>query len=120
MENCSCQQGFIIVQGDDTNALGNSIIFYLETDLDLTGYTAVFQVESLRYEWDDITSKELSLVFTREQTKTLEVGTYLGALKIYDENGLAATVIRNIPVNVLSEVVENIEPEPEIEEDLSL
>lgn len=116
MSNCGCQAGFNIVQGDDTNALGDSIIFYLETDLDLTGYKAVFQVESLRYEWNDITTKELSLVFTREQTSTLAEGTYLGALKIYDNNDLAVTVIRNIPVNVLPMVVENIEPEPEPEE----
>lgn len=107
MNNCGCQDGITIVQGDDTNALGNSIIFYLETELDLTGYTAVFQVENLRYEWDDITSKELSLVFTREQTATLEQGSYLGALKIYDSNDLAVTVIRNIPVYVLPMVVEN-------------
>ena len=107
MSCCGCQAGFIIVQGDDTNALGNSIIFRLKTDLDLTGYKAVFQVEHLRYEWNDITSKELSLVFTREQTATIEEGSYLGALKIYDNNDLAVTVIRNIPVNVLPMVVDN-------------
>lgn len=105
--NCGCQEGFTIVQGDDTNALGNSIVFTLETDLDLTGYSAIFQVENLQYKWNDITSKILSLVFTREQTSTLESGTYLGALKIFDENNLAVTVIRNIPVNVLPLAVDN-------------
>lgn len=109
MENCSCQKGITIVQGDDTNALGNSIVFILETDLDLTGYTAVFQVEELRYEWEDITSKELSLVFTREETSTLEEGNHYGALKIYDDENLAVTIIRNIPIYVLPMVVENIE-----------
>jgi len=105
--NCGCPAGFTIVQGDDTNALGNSIVFTLETDLDLTGYSAIFQVENLQYKWDDITSKVLNLVFTREETSTLQAGSYLGALKIFDENDLAVTVIRNIPVNVLSMVVEN-------------
>lgn len=104
-----CNKGFIIVQGDDTNALGNAIIFTLETDLDLTGYKAVFQVESLQYVWDDITSKELSLVFTREETSKLEAGSYTGALKIYDNNDLAVTVIRDIPVNVMPMVVDNIQ-----------
>lgn len=107
MSNCCCPDGIKIVQGDDTNALGNSIVFTLETDLDLTGYTAVFQVESLQYKWNDITSKELFLVFNREETATLTVGTQLGALKIFDENNLAVTVIRDIPVNVLSLVVDN-------------
>lgn len=112
MSCCGCPKGITIVQGDDTNALGNSIVFTLKTDLDLTGYSAVFQVEELRYEWNDITSKELSLVFNREQTATLEEGVHLGALKIYDNNDLAVTVIRNISVTVLPLVVENIiEPE---------
>ena len=107
MEKCVCQEGITIVQGDDTNALGNSIIFTLETDLDLTGYTAIFQVESLTYTWDDITSKELDMYFTREQTSTLEAGNHYGALKIFDDNDLAVTIIRNIPVYVLSKVVDN-------------
>lgn len=107
MNCCGCQGGITIVQGDDTNALGNSIVFTLETDLDLTGYTAIFQVESLQYKWNDITSKILSLIFTREETATLEPGSYLGALKIFDENDLAVTVIRDIPVNVLPLVVDN-------------
>lgn len=107
MSCCGCQTGITIVQGDDTNALGNSILFTLETDLDLTGYTAIFQVESLQYKWNDITSKELFLVFNREETATLTVGSQLGALKIFDENDLAVTVIRNIPVNVLPLVVDN-------------
>lgn len=104
---CGCQQGIKLTQGDDTNALGNSIVFTLNTDLDLTGYTAVFQVESIRKTWDDITSKELDLVITKEETAALSVGTHLGALKIYDSDGLAVTVIRNIPVYVESLVVEN-------------
>lgn len=107
MNNCGCQSGITIVQGDDTNALGNSIVFTLETDLDLIGYSAIFQVEDLQYKWDDITSKELFLIFNREETATLEEGTYMGALKIFDDSNLAVTVIRNIPVNVLPLVVNN-------------
>lgn len=107
MNCCGCQSGITIVQGDDTNALGNSIVFTLETDLDLTGYTAIFQVESLQYKWEDITSKELFLVFNREETSSLSVGTQMGALKIFDDSDLAVTVIRNIPVNVLPLVVNN-------------
>lgn len=105
--DCGCQKGIVITQGDDTNALNNEIMFRLNTDLDLTGFTAVFQVESLQYKWNDITSKELALVFTREQTQSLSAGKYYGALKIYDNNDLAVTVIRDIPVNVLPMVVNN-------------
>ena len=104
---CGCQKGIMIRQGDDTNALGNSITFVLNTEIDLTGFTAVFQVDSVRYEWDDITSKRLELVLTAEQTATLPVGTSYGALKIYDADGLANTIIANIPVYVQPMVVEN-------------
>lgn len=107
MSCCNSQNTITIVQGDDTNALNNSIVFTLETDIDLTGYSAIFQVESLQYKWDDISSKELFLVFTKQQTATLEAGMYMGALKIFDPSNLAVTVIRNIPVNVLPMVVDN-------------
>ncbi len=106
--NCTCQEGIIIRQGDDTNALGNSIIFNLTTELDLTGFKAVFQVDELRYEWNDITNKQLYMDFSADDTAKLPVGTSYGALKIYDSNGLATTVISNIPVRVLPLVVENI------------
>lgn len=107
--DCSCQKGIIIRQGDDTNALGNSIVFNIITDIDLTGYTAVFQVNELRYEWADITSKRLEMYFTAEQTATLPTGTSYGALKIYDNNDLAYTVISNIPVRVQPIIVQNEE-----------
>lgn len=107
--SCTCQQGIIIRQGDDTNALGNSIVFVLNTELDLTGFTAVFQVASVRYEWDDITSKRLELVLTAEQTAILPFGTSYGALKIYDPNGLAKTIIADIPVYTQPLIVENEE-----------
>lgn len=109
--DCSCQKGIIIRQGDDTNALGNSIVFNITTDIDLTGFTAVFQVNDLRFEWADITSKRLEMYFTAEQTATLPLGTSYGALKIYDSNDLAYTAISNIPVRVQPLIVENIEGE---------
>lgn len=105
--SCGCQKGIFIRQGDDTNALGNIIAFNLTTEIDLTGFTAVFQVASLRFEWEDITSKHLEMYFTAEQTATLPTGTSYGALKIYDENGLANTIISDIPVYVLPIIVEN-------------
>lgn len=107
MNSCACQKGIIIRQGDDTNALGMAIIFNLNTDLDLTGFKAVFQVNDLRYTWDDITSKRLEMHFTREQTATLPLGTSYGAFKVYDNSDLAVTVLSNIPVRVQPLIVEN-------------
>jgi hypothetical protein len=106
---CCCREGFLIVQGDDTDALNEYNAFELETDIDLTGFTAVFQVENLQYTWNDITSKMLYWKFSREQTESLNPGVYNSALKIYDNNDRAVTVVRDIPVNVLPMVVDNME-----------
>lgn len=96
-----------LTQGDDSNALNERIMINLNTERDLTGYTAVFQLEEFRQEWDDISSKKLELIVPRSVTKKLTVGQHKGGLKIYDKKGLAKTVINNIKFYVSREVVEN-------------
>ena len=105
---CECQKGIIIRQGDDTNALGNLIVFNINTDLNLSGYSAVFQAGEVRYEWSDIQSKRLELILTAEQTESLPTGTTIGGLKIYDNAGRAITVL-DIPVRVQPIIVQNEE-----------
>lgn len=96
-----------LVQGDDSNALNERIIINLNTDIDLTGYTAVFQLEDYRQEWTDITSKKLDVIIPRSVTENLTVGNHKGGLKIYDKKGLAKTIINNIRFYVSREVVQN-------------
>lgn len=106
--NCECPQDVIIItQGDDSNAIDGNIVLELDTDLDLKGWTARFQIGEQVWDFDDITSKELNLVITKEQSAQMPVGDNWGALKIYDASGLAKTVIRNIKVIVRAEVVSN-------------
>lgn len=97
-----------LVQGDDSNALGNKITISLTSNLDLTGFTAVFQLKNYRQKWDDITSKKLEVVIPRSVTEKLTVGEHKGGLKIYDQNGLAKTIIKDIKFRVSREVVENV------------
>ena len=67
--NCECPQDVIIItQGDDSNAIGGNIVLELDTDLDLKGWTARFQIGEQVWDFDDITSKELNLVITKEQS----------------------------------------------------
>lgn len=99
---------FTITQGDDSNALGQEINILIESDEDLTGYTAVFQLGEYQQKWDDITSKKLGVVIPRQYTKKLKTGPNYGGLKIYDSNGLAKTVIRDIKFFVLAEVVKDV------------
>ena len=96
-----------LTRGDDSDALGEAIVLVLKTDLDLTGFTATFQLANFRQKFNDITSKELYLVFSKKDTRKLPLGRIDGGLKIYTPIGKAHTVIRNIPFEVLPEVVKN-------------
>lgn len=95
-------------QGDDSNALGRETKITLDTDLDLTGFRAVFQLDEFRQEFDDITSKELFVVIPRDASANLPVGELDGALKIYDADGLALTVADEIKFMIEEKVVENV------------
>ncbi len=96
-------------QGDDSNALGREIKITLDTDLDLTGFKAVFQLGDFRQEFNDITSNELFVVIPAAESEKLEVGPLAGALKIYDANGLALTVAVEIKFNIEEKVVDNVQ-----------
>ena len=96
-----------LTKGDDSNALGRSINIKLKTDLDLTGYTAVFQLCDFQQKFDDITSKTLPIVIPASASNKYECGQCKGALKIYDKNGLGKTVCRDILFFIETEVVKN-------------
>lgn len=96
-------------QGDDSNALGREIKITLDTDLDLIGFTAVFQLGDFRQKFDNITSKELFVVIPAAESEKLEVGPLDGALKIYDANELALTVADGIKFLIEEKVVENVQ-----------
>lgn len=95
-------------QGDDSNALGRETKITIETDLDLTGFTAVFQLGEFQQKFDDITNHELFVVIPRDASANLPVGELDGALKIYDANGLALTVADEIKFLIEEKVVENV------------
>ena len=97
--------GIYITRADDSNAMGYSINIRIETELSLEGWTARFQLEDLAWDFDDITSKNLPLIISAEQSKLLPVGTSYGAMVLYDENGLRKTVMRNIPVYIYPQLV---------------
>lgn len=100
-------KGITITRGDDSDALGNTIKIVLKTELDLTDYTAIFQVKTLKWYFNNITGKELEIVFTRDQTLSLDEGVEYAALKIFDNDQKAITVFRDIPIYVKTQVVDN-------------
>ena len=104
-----------VVRGDDTNALGAKITINLSTELDLTGFTAVFQAGDFRQTFSDITGKRLEVVIPRADTALLPLGVVQGALKIYDAQGLAKTICRDISLLVSREAVANIPDAQEVQ-----
>ena len=85
-----------LTRGDDSNALGEQIIITLKSEIDLSGYSALFQLGEFRQKFDDISSGELEIVIPAAESRNLPVGRMSGSLKIFDPDGLQKTVVRNI------------------------
>lgn len=96
-----------LTQGDDSSAIGGTITITIDTDVPLDGYSAVFQLSALRWDFDDITSKELNITINAAQSASLPVGSNCAALKIFDADNRPKTIIRDIPVYVYPMVVPN-------------
>lgn len=100
--------GIVITRGDDSNSFRNTITIELTTDLDLTGYKAVFQIGKEQWIYEDITTKKLNIVIDKERSMKFREGTYYAALKIYEDDNLCKTVFRDIPVYVKEIAVDNV------------
>lgn len=99
--------GIVITRGDDSNAFDNTITITIKTDLDLTGYHAIFQVAKEQWVFDDISDKKISIVFDKATSMKFKEGTYYAAMKLFEPSGLCKTVFRDIPVYVREIVVCN-------------
>lgn len=99
--------GIVITRGDDSNAFNRNITIRLNTELDLTGYSAIFQIGCEQWVFDNIADKVLNIIINKEQSMRLHEGTHYAALKIFEPSGLCMTMFRNIPVYVEEIVVRN-------------
>ena len=99
--------GIVITRGDDSNAFNNTITISMTTELDLTGYKAVFQIGKEQWIFDDITEKIINIVVDKDTSMKFHEGTYYAALKIFEPDGLCKTVFRDIPVYVREIAVNN-------------
>lgn len=95
----------VLTQGDDLNAFGQEYNFVLSTSANLTGWKAVFELGGFQQVWTDITSKKLTLDIPANQSRKFKAGKLMGALKVYDQNGLCKTVKRDIEFIIEPEVV---------------
>ena len=86
-----------IIRGTDTLFSGNPAIkIQLNTKADLTGYTASLYFGSVKKDFttEDVANKVLNLSYTHEETKTFFPGRGYALLRLYDQNGLQATIWR--------------------------
>lgn len=83
------------------------LTFYIETGLNLTGWTAKFVLGCITKEITDISSKTFDVVLTAKDTNQLKYGDWHGAIVLTDNEGNIKTVANNILFTVTRDVVEN-------------
>lgn len=81
--------------------------FEIETDLDLTNWSAKFKIGSITKEISDISSKYFEVTLSHFETSSLFFGSYFGSIILTDNNGNIKTITNKIPFEVTNEVVEN-------------
>ena len=96
-------RGDCVVFADITDFL----TFMIDSDLDLTNWKAEFHLGIIVKKYDDITSKVVKVILSAEETKTLKLGEWNGALVLIDAKGHRKTIINTIPFVITDEVVEN-------------
>ena len=103
----------VLFRGDDTDFVGNQeIIVKITTERDISGCKAYFKYMGNIQTFDEIPeNKELHLVFSREQTKDMPLGTWDAELYLIDENGKRMTVNNRIHMLVTNSVREAYFPD---------
>ena len=103
----------VLFRGDDTDFVGNQeIIVKITTERDISGCKAYFKYMGNIQTFDEIPEdKELHLVFSREQTKEMPLGTWDAELYLIDENGKRMTVNNRIHMLVTNSVREAYFPD---------
>ena len=103
----------VLFRGDDTDFVGNQeIIVKITTERNISGCKAYFKYMGNIQTFDEIPQdKELHLVFSREQTKEMPLGTWDAELYLIDENGKRMTVNNRIHMLVTNSVREAYFPD---------
>ena len=95
-----------IVKGDDTDFLDNQyIVVNFNTELELNGFQAVFNIDNIELTYPDLSAKYIEIVLAKEVTATLKKGKTYGTLKIIDPENRIRTVTSVIPFNVVTKVL---------------
>ena len=98
-----------IHKGDSTifaNA-NKFLTFNINTELDLTGYSAKFILCSILKTVPDISSRKFDIILGSDETQKLRDGLNYGSIILTDNKGNSKTLINTIPFDITTAVVEN-------------
>ena len=96
-----------LTQGDDSNALGKQYLVKINTELNLKGFSAIFQLRHFQQKFTDIGGKELQVIIPASVSSLFPIGPCNAAVKVFDADGLQVTVARDIKFYIMPRVVDN-------------
>lgn len=80
-------------QGDDSDFFGREIVINLDTDKNMTGWTAEFKLGDITKSFANFeTTKQIKIVLSKTETESLPAGKLYGYIQITDENGKLGTL----------------------------
>jgi len=87
-----------IIKGDDTNFLEDQfVVVSFNTDYDLSGFTATFQLGDVILTYGNLSSKQFEIILSSEITSNLKLGKQYGELKLIDTQNRIRTLSSVIP-----------------------
>ena len=94
-----------IIKGDDTNFVDDQfIVINFNTPIDLSGFTATFQLEDVVLTYGDLSSKRIEIILNKDITANLSKGKLFGELKLIDKQHRIRTLSSVIPFLVQDSV----------------
>lgn len=98
------QKPIVFYKGYPTNWNGGKLFsLSIKSDIDLTGFTARFILESVIVKIDDLT-KPTDVNLTIEQTNSFNIGNVFGSIEVFDKDGNPKLFYSAIPFFVKSTV----------------
>jgi hypothetical protein len=99
----------LIHKGDCTVFANNDkfLTFYIDTDLDMTGWCAEFKLFSITRKITNLTNKSFEVKLSHKETSQLLCGYAYGSVILTDNKGNVKTIVNDIPFEITSKVVEN-------------
>lgn len=102
MNYCASSDRIVIIKGDDTNFNGQTFLNFIlnTTVLDLSTFKATFSLGGVTKEFNDISSGQIPVNYTAEETESMPAGKQDGVLRLIDSSGRSATIESLIPFDI--------------------